>query len=134
MTTNTRQQPEPPPRKIRTEIHVIPALAGFNLPSPVYETGSRIVEVAREPIIAWRIETSTFRYADENRPERIYSHSEPITVEGSIGLDAECCAIEYPDGRCNVPGDRTCADARELLKYWQETKHEENLANQQAVN
>jgi|SRR6516162_2788008 hypothetical protein len=103
-----------------SEIHVIPALAGFNLLNPLV-SGDKydIVGVCRQPIVAWRIETEALDEAGI-RNVRFRSFCYPITSDHSINADSPTnWAIEYPDGSCNVPFDCICENAADLLDYWQ---------------
>jgi hypothetical protein len=80
-----------------SEIHVIPALAGFNLLNPLV-SGDKydIVGVCRQPIVAWRIETEALDEAGI-RNVRFRSFCYPITSDHSINADSPTnWAIEYP--------------------------------------
>jgi hypothetical protein len=119
MTTNADQLQEAV--NPRTEIHVIPALPGFKLLSPLV-SGDKydIVGICRQPIIAWRIETDVVK---ETGTEgiRVRSFCYPITSDRSVNADSSTdWAVEYPDGQCDVPFYCTCKDAADLLEFWQE--------------
>jgi hypothetical protein len=51
----------------------------------------------------------------------------PVTAEGAEYFGK--WAIEYPDGKCSIPGESVVKDnAEELLDHWQEEEQEEAAA------
>lgn len=106
------------PEVIRQQVDVVPAQPDFNLITQVLgEDFSEVVDVAREPIIAWRIQTETYEHHDGE--QHIVSNTIPITVEHDCArVVADAWAVEYPDGRCDLPCDSIFESAAGLLEYW----------------
>lgn len=110
----------PPPELLRQEVHVVPAQPGFNRITQVHGQSHEVVDVRREPVIAWGAEVRIFPHCDG------FQHTEsttmPITSGTNRGLYDDW-ALEYPDGRCYLPfvppRDRMLASAAELLTHWQ---------------
>lgn len=106
----------PLPKVIRQQVDVVPAQPGFNLVIPVHDHG-KIVDLSREPILAWGLEIRTYQLHDGSQHSS--STMTPVTLGGHCDVDG-FWAVEYPDGRCDVPYAEIFDTAGELLKFLQE--------------
>jgi hypothetical protein len=106
--TNNPQPRQPRPSGYEHPI-VVPAQPGFEIAIPIY-SGSRIVEVWWQPIIAWRVE---LRY--EPRSDDWIDFVMPITP----GMTDECYVIRFPNGAIWDVFDRKLRDDENVLSYLQ---------------
>lgn len=108
----------PLPKVIRRQVDIVPATqSGFSRITRIVDDDHHVIDLAREPIVAWCVETKTFDYSGEQQVE---SDTTPITLGRSYatGYGPEY-AVEYPDGRCEEVNVQMFPSAAVLLEYWQ---------------
>jgi hypothetical protein len=105
------------PKVVNQQETVVPTQPGFNLIGRVVGDNHEVVDVWREPILAWRVTIEPVEHHDGHRGVAVFTN--PITLGKSFDDDG-VWAVEYPDGRCDLPYDSVFDNAAELLKYWQE--------------
>lgn len=96
--------------------YVVPAQPGFKWLTPCYRDDGKgpVLECFEEPIIAWRVvSSSTPRLRLEGRE---IVHTDAVTVEGGNLSEG---AILLPDGRV-ISQDRTLGSKEDYVKYLNE--------------
>ena len=101
--------------------HVVPALPGFFVLTPVTGDNDEIVELWDEPVIAWRITLEGT--AEQRRAGRDYAIADPITAEGIDSRDT--AAILRPDGKVISPHIGCWNSKNEYLAHLRE-EHSKN--------
>ncbi len=83
------------------------------------------VELWREPIIAWQIETTTYKNIED-----VHSFTTPITTSGDTNEDD--VAIQGPNGYLEITYDRSFLNESDLIDYYNEKRPVRSKASEPA--